>query len=107
MLVAVAAGGYFLIIRPGKKRQQQQQELVASLRPGAEIMTTAGIFGTIAVVTDEQISLEVSPGVYIRLLPQAVARVIEHADEPVDEADDALSVDEGVRKPVDPEPPVD
>lgn len=76
-LVVAGAAFYFLIIRPGKQRQQQQAQLISRLQPGAEIMTTAGIFGTVAVVTDDEISLEISPGVFLRLLPAAVARVIE------------------------------
>lgn len=79
MIVGAGAAFYFLIIRPGKKRQKQQQDMITALSPGAEIMTTAGIFGTVAVVTDNEISLEVSPGVFIRLLPAAVARVIDTA----------------------------
>ena len=99
MLVAAGAAFYFLIIRPNKARQAKQRELIAALQPGAEIMTTAGIFGTIAVVTDDEISLEVSPGVFIRILPAAVARVVEPvaeeaADAPVGDRPDA-------------EPPVD
>lgn len=50
-----------------------------ALQPGAEVMTTAGIFGTVAAVTDDQLSLEISPGVHIRILPAAVAKVIEQA----------------------------
>jgi preprotein translocase subunit YajC len=99
MIVGAGAAFYFLIIRPGKKRQQQQQQLIAALQPGAEIMTSAGIFGTIAVVTDDQISLEVSPGVYLRILPAAVARVIEPSAVAQDDA--------AVRDAPDSEPPVD
>jgi preprotein translocase subunit YajC len=98
MIVGAGAAFYFLIIRPGKQRQRQQQELAAALEPGVEVMTTAGIFGTVAVVTDEQISLEVSPGVFLRILPAAVARVIDAAGE--------LS-DTSVRETPDSEPPVD
>ncbi len=98
MIVGAGAAFYFLIIRPGKQRQRQQQQLVSSLQPGVEVMTTAGIFGTVAVVTDEQISLEVSPGVFLRILPAAVARVID--------APEQLS-DSGVRETPDSEPPVD
>jgi len=42
-------------------------------------MTTAGMMGTIAVVADDEISLEISPGVFVRMVPAAVARVIEPA----------------------------
>jgi preprotein translocase subunit YajC len=101
MIVGAGLAFYFLIIRPGKNRQRQQQEMIRQLQPGAEIMTSAGIFGTVAVVTDEQVSLEVSPGVFMRILPAAVSRVIEPAAEPAD-ADDATVGD----RP-DQDPPVD
>lgn len=70
---------YFLLIRPQKMRQKQQTAMVAALVPGAQIMTTAGMMGTVAVVADDEISLEISPGVFVRMVPAAVARVIEPA----------------------------
>lgn len=114
-LLLIAAAGvafYFLIIRPQKAKQRQQAQLMSSLQPGTEIMTTAGMFGTIAVVTDDQISLEVSPGVFVRILPQAIARVIDPVS--ADEADEDQRADAAadVDKPAgdadaDPKPPVD
>jgi len=85
LIVAAGAAFYFLIIRPGKQRQKQQQEMIRALQPGAEVMTTAGIFGTVAVVTEEELSLEVAPGMFIRVLPAAVARVVEPAASTVEE----------------------
>jgi len=70
---------YFLLIRPQKMRQKQQSAMVSALAPGAQIMTTAGMIGTIAVVAEDEISLEISPGVFVRMVPAAVARVIEPA----------------------------
>ena len=86
LLLIVAAGAcfYFLIIRPGQQRQKRQQQMVSAIQPGTEVMTTAGIFGTVAVVTDEQLSLEIAPGVFMRILPAAVARVIEPEPTPSD-----------------------
>ena len=105
MIVGAGAAFYFLIIRPGKQRQRKQQEMITALQPGAEVMTTAGIFGTIAVVTDDQISLEVSPGVFMRILPAAIARVIEPVSDPVDDA--PAQGETAVRDTPDSEPPVD
>jgi preprotein translocase subunit YajC len=70
---------YFLLIRPQKQRQRQQAEMVSALGPGAQIMTTAGMMGTVAAVADDEISLEISPGVFVRMVPAAVAKVIEPA----------------------------
>jgi preprotein translocase subunit YajC len=87
LIAAAGAAFYFLIIRPGRQRQRKQQEMLTALQPGTEIMTTAGIFGTIAVVTENELSIEVSPGVFMRIVPAAVARVVEPAkDSEPDEA---------------------
>jgi preprotein translocase subunit YajC len=90
LLLLVVAGGafYFLIIRPGQQRQRKQRELAAALQPGVDVMTVGGMFGTVAAVTDGEISVELSPGVYVRMLPEAIARILEDEptpDEPVED----------------------
>lgn len=75
---------YLLIMRPARNRQKQQQQLLSALAPGTKIMTTAGIFGTVMSVDDDEITLEVAPGVVVRLVKAAVARVVEPT-EPVDD----------------------
>ncbi len=92
LIAAAGAAFYFLIIRPGRQRQRKQQEMLTALQPGTEIMTTAGIFGTIAVVTENELSIEVSPGVFMRIVPAAVARVVEPARDP--EPDEAPASEE-------------
>lgn len=76
-IVLAGAAFYFLIIRPGKQRQQKQQQMVTALAPGAQVMTTAGVFGTVVTVTDEELGIEIAPGVVMRILPAAIARVIQ------------------------------
>lgn len=76
---------YFLLIRPQRNRAKQQQAMVAALAPGAEVMTTAGIFGQVAAVTPEQVSVEIAPGVFMRILPAAIAKVVEPAPQPAPE----------------------
>lgn len=84
LLFLVLAGGafYLLILRPQRQRQRQQQEMQTSLYPGVEVMTTAGVFGTVAAVTDDQVSIEIHPGVFMRVVPAAIARVIEPPEQP-------------------------
>ena len=54
---------YLLIIRPQRARAKAAQQLQDSLEPGVEIMTTAGIFGTLTEIRDDSVVIEVSPGV--------------------------------------------
>lgn len=87
-IVLLVAAFYFLLIRPQRNRQRQQQEMVAALAPGAQVMTTAGMIGTVAVVADDEISLEISPGVFVRMVPAAVAKVTEPAPGLAEESDE-------------------
>lgn len=76
---------YLLIMRPARNRQKQQQQLMSALAPGAQIMTTAGLFGTVISVDDDEITLEVAPGVVLRMVKAAVARVIDPVDTEIDD----------------------
>ncbi len=75
-LLLLVVAFYFLLIRPQKNRQKAQAALVASVTAGTEVMTTAGIFGTVRSASEEELLLEISPGTVIRILPAAVAKVI-------------------------------
>ncbi|MBR24053.1 MAG: preprotein translocase subunit YajC [Rubrivirga sp.] len=90
-IVLLVVAFYFLLIRPQKQRQRQQSEMVSALAPGAQVMTTAGIMGTVAVVAEDELSLEISPGVFVRMVPASVAKVIEPAPsvETAPETDEA------------------
>lgn len=74
LLLAVAF--WFLLIRPQRKRAQEAAAVRASLEVGAEVITTAGLYGTVAHVDDEAVLLEVAPGVTNRYAKGAVARVL-------------------------------
>jgi preprotein translocase subunit YajC len=65
---------YVLMIRPQQRRAREHQALVAAVQVGDEIMTTAGIFGTVTALDDAAVSLEVSPGVVIRVARAAIGQ---------------------------------
>jgi preprotein translocase subunit YajC len=68
---------YFLVIRPSKNRQRQQAALIAAVAPGSQIMTTAGIFGTVVDRDEEYVRIEIAPGTVITMLPAGIAKIIE------------------------------
>ena len=51
-----------------------QQQMLASLRPGDEVVTAGGLIGTIRALDDTQIRVEVAAGVELRLVRNAVSR---------------------------------
>jgi len=64
---------YFLLIRPQKKRQKQHQDMLNSIKRGDQVVTAGGVFGTVRDVKDDSFIIEVSDGVKIRVLKNAIS----------------------------------
>jgi preprotein translocase subunit YajC len=88
-LIAIAAIFYLLILRPARRRQQQSAQVQSQLVPGVQVVTTAGLYGTVSAVEDDVVVLEVAPGVTNRYAKQAIMRVLTPREEPVDVDDPA------------------
>ncbi|MEO0136657.1 MAG: preprotein translocase subunit YajC [candidate division WOR-3 bacterium] len=56
---------YFLLVLPQQKRQKQHQQLLNSLKKGDRVITSAGIYGTIANLKDNIVSLVIADGVKV------------------------------------------
>ncbi|MCC5579347.1 preprotein translocase subunit YajC [Microtetraspora sp. AC03309] len=99
-LILLVVVFYFLLIRPQRKRQQEQLSMQNSLAPGARVMTTTGLFGTVVGLQDEDVILEIAPGVETRWVKAAIGRVVTPVEDADDaEPDSAQSVaEEGVQK---------
>jgi preprotein translocase subunit YajC len=84
---------YILIIRPNKKRAQAQQQTMNSLTAGTRVLLTSGLFGTLVEVGQKQAVIELSPGVHLTVLKQAIARAVREGDEDTDDDDDDSPVE--------------
>lgn len=67
---------YFLMIRPQQKKMKTHQALLSGLKNGDEVITNAGIIGTIAGMNDKVVTLEVSKNVQMKVLKSQVNQVI-------------------------------
>jgi len=94
LIALMVVAFYFLIIRPNKKRQQAQQQTMNSLQPGTRVLLSSGVFGTIVEIGEKQAVLELSPGVHLTVLKQAIARAVKPGDEDTDVLDDDESYDD-------------
>jgi preprotein translocase subunit YajC len=74
---------YFLLIRPQQRRARAQQTLLRSVEVGDEIVTTAGVFGTIVAIDDETdvVTVEIAPGTQIRMVRAGIGRIVSDEDE--------------------------
>lgn len=84
--VVLLGAMYFLVIRPQQKRVRETAELVASLEVGDEVLTSAGIYGTITLIDGEVMLVEIADGVEVRMAKQAVTQLVTYEDD--DETDD-------------------
>lgn len=83
-LVAIFLIFWLLVIRPARKRQQVTRELQAGLKAGDRVMLTSGIFGTLTGAADDQVTVEIAPGVVVTCARGAVAAIAETASAPAD-----------------------
>lgn len=71
---------YVMIVRPHRQRMREHDEIVAALAVGDEVMTTAGMYGTIRELADEHVLLEIAPGTVVKLARRAVGARVD--DDP-------------------------
>jgi preprotein translocase subunit YajC len=76
MMVVLFGIFYFLMIRPQMKRQKEHRALLGALAKGDEVVTNGGIAGRIEDVGDSFVSVEIAPGVTVKLQKGAVAQVL-------------------------------
>jgi preprotein translocase subunit YajC len=76
LILLPAAVFYFLLWRPQQRRMAAARVLQTTLNENDEVMTTSGMFGRIKRLGDDDVDLEVAPGVIIRFARGAVAQRI-------------------------------
>ena len=85
LIVGLIVIFYFMLIRPQQKRMRQQMELMGSLRPGDDVMTSSGIYGTITEIEEDSVLMEVAEDVEVRMAKSAIVRVFTVHEEPEEE----------------------
>lgn len=68
---------YFVWLRPAQMDRKKHEELLKSIKRGDEVLTSTGIFGTVADIQEKVVSLEVARNVKIRVLRSAILRKVE------------------------------
>ena len=64
---------WLLIVLPQRRRQSAHARMLAGIGPGDEIVTAGGLYGTVRGIDDEAVTLEVAPGIEVRVARGAVA----------------------------------
>ena len=86
---------YFVTIRPQRARQRAAMQTQRDIVPGTRVRTTAGMYATVVAIEDQDVVLEVAPGVEVRYLRRAIMDVVSdpsgaEAGEPAPEHPETL-----------------
>ena len=71
-IAAVIAIFYFVILLPVRKQKKKVQEFLDALKEGDKVVTTGGIFGSIAKLSDHSIHLQIAPNVRVEISRAAI-----------------------------------
>jgi preprotein translocase subunit YajC len=100
VLLAMFAFLYFLLIRPQRAQQRKHAEILATLKPGDEVLTAGGIYGEVVQLDEERVMLEIDEDVRIAVARRSIASVVPPEEvqrleaEGEDESDEGLDVEE-------------
>jgi preprotein translocase subunit YajC len=72
---------YFLLIRPQQKRMKQHKAMVEGLKRGDSVITSSGIYGRIASIEGNVLTIEIAKGTNIRILKSYVGGVANEQTE--------------------------
>jgi len=75
MMVAVLGIFYVLLILPQQRKQKQLRAMLSALKSGDKVVTSGGIYGTIAGIDGETVILRIADQVKIRVARSAISQV--------------------------------
>jgi preprotein translocase subunit YajC len=96
IMLVLLVGLVFLMFRNSRKRKTQQAEMATKMVPGARVMLSFGLYGTLVSVDDEKVTadVEIAPGTVITVHRQTLSRVVEDDAAAVDTTTTAGTVDD-------------
>ncbi len=72
-MIAIVVIFYFLLVMPARKRQKKLDSMIANLKSGDRVITTGGVYGTIAGIKEHTFYLKISEQTKIEISKNAIA----------------------------------
>jgi preprotein translocase subunit YajC len=88
-LVLLFAILYFVQVRPQVKKARDHQKMLNALRRNDEVVTTGGLLGRIVELGDKLVTLEIAPGVKVRVEKSQIAALSAYGKTPKSGKDEA------------------
>jgi preprotein translocase subunit YajC len=82
---------WLLVVMPQRRRQSAHKAMITGLKPGDEVLTAGGLYGDVTEVGEDEIAMEIAPGVEVRVAMRAIAMVTPPGTYDDEEEDKAQS----------------
>ncbi len=70
--VLVLAIFYFVILLPMKRRQKKVEEFLGAIKVGDKVVTTGGLYGSVAKLDTDSVHLQIAPNVRVEVSRAAI-----------------------------------
>jgi preprotein translocase subunit YajC len=98
ILLVILVAVWLLFVLPARRRQRSHAGMQDAIDLGDEIITAGGVHGFVRELGEEQLRVEIAPGVIVTLDRRAVAAVAREIEVEV-ERDEPAEADEPVVEP--------
>ena len=88
LMFAGLGGLMYFSMKKQKRAAAATRQMHDSLVPGARVMTTSGLHGTVTAIADDTIELEIAPGLRTTWVRAAVREIVVPGP-----SDDSLAID--------------
>ncbi len=75
-MVAIIGIFYFVLIAPERKNRKRREEMLKKLSKGDKVMTSGGMFATVAAIDGDRVTLQLDEGVRVRFTRAAIQEVV-------------------------------
>lgn len=78
--IAIFVLAYFMIIRPQQTRMKQHQAMIGAVKRGDTIVMSSGIIGKVVRVEENEVGVEIAPGVTVKVVKSMISEVRAKGD---------------------------
>jgi preprotein translocase subunit YajC len=76
---------YFLLIRPQSRRVKQHREMLSAVKKNDVAVTNGGLIGKVTKVEENEVELELAPGVKVRAVKSMLSEIRPHGTKPAND----------------------
>jgi preprotein translocase subunit YajC len=76
---------YVLMIRPQQSRAKQHAASLSAVRKGDEVITGGGLRGRVTKVSDDEVEVELAPGMKVRAVKSMLSSVVTRDTKPAND----------------------